>query len=115
MGYVISAYVDFNNLLIPNPRQLSLKLDSCAQRCQIANFSAEYGGEETICRRVPQCEELVSRLLDERVRVPLVDGWGPVTNKSVRPRSSATIADVSMTGAECLQLKVPRWVPPWQR
>lgn len=113
--YVISAFVDINGLLAPNPNQLPVKLDSCGQRCLLSNFSTEYGGSPTICRHMPKCERLVEWLLDERVRVPLVDGFGSVPDARLRPRGAAKILDVSAVGANNLHMRTKPWIPPWQR
>eukprot|EP00931_Biecheleriopsis_adriatica_P054424 TRINITY_DN32022_c0_g1_i1.p1 TRINITY_DN32022_c0_g1~~TRINITY_DN32022_c0_g1_i1.p1 ORF type:complete len:410 (+),score=32.02 TRINITY_DN32022_c0_g1_i1:118-1347(+) len=87
--YVISSFVDFNDLIAPNPSQLAVKLASC-QRCHLLNFSTENGGEkidDIRCRRRKFCHNLVSWLLDDRMRVPMLDFHGPAISRKERPRT----------------------------
>lgn len=112
--YVIADFVDLNSLLAPNPRQLPLKLDSCAQRCHLANFTEEHAGP-TICRKSPYCNELVSWLLDEDVRFPLLDASGPARNSTERPVGAALLWEVASSGAALLRgRRAAAWRPPWQ-
>lgn len=110
--YVISNSVDMNGLIAPNPYQLPVKLDSCSQRCGHSNFSAAYGTTAALCRRVPGCEDLVGRLLDGRLHVPLVDGRGPVRDPGSHPEGAARILDVALQGYE-LMFETPAPISSW--
>eukprot|EP00930_Biecheleria_cincta_P016433 TRINITY_DN13365_c0_g1_i2.p1 TRINITY_DN13365_c0_g1~~TRINITY_DN13365_c0_g1_i2.p1 ORF type:complete len:411 (-),score=50.37 TRINITY_DN13365_c0_g1_i2:42-1274(-) len=116
--YVISSWVDLNAMLPPNPNQLLEKLASC-QRCgdgiaYMVNYSTAHGGPGSVvkCRRRRYCHNLVSWLLDETVRVPLLDslprGSDPGEQK-ICPRSNPRIRTVMDSGSHRLRKPVRQW------